>query len=92
MKHKKQQYIPILQPGYLNQYLAPNRKTARTLKKLGKKFTRVSVVVRVENIESFKEFRREIARKHGSQTGQLKKKHINRERQQQFIDMETSNG
>jgi arginyl-tRNA--protein-N-Asp/Glu arginylyltransferase len=87
MKHKKQQYIPTLQPGTVDTFLAPNRKTRRVLKKLGKKMIEVNVVTQAESKnKEFKLFRKELARKHGSTTGELKKKHLNRERLEQAVN------
>jgi hypothetical protein len=82
MKHKKQQYIPVLRPDTIDEFVAPNRKTVRGLAKLGKKFVRPDHAPHANAGEKkeFSEFRRQLAKKHGSKTGQLKKKHINRER------------
>jgi hypothetical protein len=89
---KKQIYTPIIRE--LKHWEAPNRKTFRQLKKLkqiGKledvTFERITQTQYTDsNKRDFKQFRRELALEHGSETGQRKKKHIHRERLKQISE------
>jgi len=58
-----------------------NRKLRRHYNKLGIEWKPVENRKQAVNPEKeFKQFRKELALTHGSKTGKLKKKHINRER------------
>ena len=92
---KKKQTVLTIINGQ-GKFVAPNRKTAQKLELLkqkdladvsipaDKKFDYVRLVqVPVTNTTGaeFASFRKELALKHGSKTGKLKKKHLNREKQ-----------
>lgn len=63
-----------------------NRKLRRGFTKRGIEFKPVEGRKQFVNPnKEFKQFRKEIARKHGSTTGQLKKKHINKEMREQGV-------
>lgn len=81
---KKQQNNPLVKrdENNLPYFVSPNRRTYRQFKAQGLETERVSGprAVADANKKELKAFMKELARKHGSQTGKLKKKHINRER------------
>lgn len=74
---KKQQSLTII--GLDGKFLAPNRKTARTMKAKNVDFTRIENSPAKSGTKSeLAQFKKELARKHGSKTGKLKKKHLRR--------------
>lgn len=89
---KKQQHNPLIDKDS-KEFVAPNRKTFRTMSNdvYQPKRLKQTPAVNVKKAE-WKAFRKEIARKHGSQTGELKKKHLRRqielELREDFRDIE----
>lgn len=95
---KKQTVLTII--GLDGKFVAPNRKTATKLELIkqkdlvddsipaDKKFDYIRLtqvpVINTTGAE-FASFRKELALKHGSKTGKLKKKHLNREKQNETI-------
>jgi hypothetical protein len=76
---KKQSVLTII--GADGKFIAPNRATHRMFKAKVVEHIRLNQVPNSNVTKSdFAEFRKELALKHGSKTGKLKKKHINRER------------
>lgn len=89
---KKQSVLTIISAN--GKFLAPNRATARKFEALKeadaknmeiepeKKFDyfRLAQTPKTSPKAEFKEFRRDLAKEHGSKTGQLKKKHLAREK------------
>jgi hypothetical protein len=82
---KKQQNNPLIKhdEDNLPYFVSPNRRTYRQFLSQGLETERVCGPRSENETKEFKQFRKDIARKHGSKTGQLKKKHINRERIEQ---------
>jgi hypothetical protein len=89
---KKQQVITII--GLDGKFVAPNRKTNFKFEKLVEqdkknkeldpekefKFVRLpQTPKRNETKSELSQFKKDLARKHGSKTGKLKKKHLRRE-------------
>lgn len=86
---KKQQNQPLIKrdKDNLPYFVSPNRRTYKQFLSQGLETERVCGP-RVENEKKreLSAFKKELARKHGSKTGQLKKKHLNRERVEQFVN------
>ncbi len=62
-------------------FKAYNRAQARRFEYLGVKFERIKQTpIENKTKQEFRTYRRELAKAHGSTTGELKKKHINRDR------------
>lgn len=87
---KKQSHNPLIKKDKdgLPYFVSPNRRTYRQFRAMGFESERVCGPRAVNDDKEMKLFRKEIARKHGSKTGQLKKKHINRERIAQELNNE----
>lgn len=81
---KKQQNNPLVKrdENNLPYFVSPNRRTYRQFLSQGLETERVGAqpAQADANDKELKAFMKELARKHGSQTGKLKKKHINKER------------
>lgn len=78
---KKQKVITIIDNA--GKFIAPNRATHRKFKSKVLEHIRLNQVpAKNESGAEFAQFRKDIAVKHGSKTGKLKKKHINREREE----------
>jgi hypothetical protein len=58
-----------------------NREQARRCEAMGIAYKRIPQTPYVDKTkQEFKQYRKELAKAHGSKTGELKKKHINRDR------------
>lgn len=95
----KQKYNPLINPE-TSDFVSPNRRTYRQLKRSGLETERVGAAPasnpdkKIGGNKLTREMREAIARDNGSTTGKLKGKHIWRQKEKDhyenlFIDLET---